>query len=278
MVQVDVFWSYGLGASFAAAAARQLRKIGNPFESKYFTCTLLFLSLVFAPSGIYLLWEFPHWETMQVATTWGDLPAWLVTTFAVTNVALGILGFYVSYWFIKKGRYYAAHIQYFLGYFCMFFILLYGWDGTGWQRFLYDATMHDGVLWSPGMHDGLGFLTSHVCFTLLGMGVVLVPALGLPMIAWIRKGGFEDESVPNDDVPGPVKTAVMILVSIFIVALGSAAVAGLLAYCIGNIMLSNTYLGIPVALLIFAVAGYFLLFRKPMPAYQVFKTLFIAEP
>jgi len=40
---------------------------------------------------------------MQVATAWGDLPAWLVTTFAVTNVALGILGFYVSCLFIKEG-------------------------------------------------------------------------------------------------------------------------------------------------------------------------------
>ena len=27
MVQVDVFWSYGIGASFALAAFRQLRKL-----------------------------------------------------------------------------------------------------------------------------------------------------------------------------------------------------------------------------------------------------------
>ncbi len=278
MVQVDVFWSYGLGASFAAAAARQLKNSDSPFVSKYFVYTLLFLSLIFAPSGIYLLWQFPHWETMQVASTWSDLPAWLVTGFAVTNVLLGILGYWVSLLFIRQGKFYTAHIQYFLGYFFMFFILLYGWDGTGWQRFLYDPTVHGGVLWQPGLHDGAGFLTSNVCFTLLAMGVVLVPALGIPMIAWIRDGGYNDRQVADEEVPGFVTLAVMILVSIFVVALGSAGIAAILAYYIGNILLENTYLGIPIALVVFGVAGRFVLFRRPMPAYHVFRKLFIAEP
>ena len=55
MVQVDVFWSYGLGSSFALAASKQLAaeraaKKGL-LDSPYFSKTLLFLSIVFAPSG-----------------------------------------------------------------------------------------------------------------------------------------------------------------------------------------------------------------------------------
>ena len=63
MVQVDVFWSYGLGSSFALAAGKQLAaeraaKKGL-LDSPYFSKTLLFLSTLFAPSGAWLLWSFP---------------------------------------------------------------------------------------------------------------------------------------------------------------------------------------------------------------------------
>jgi len=118
MVQVDIFWSYALGAGFAASASRQLKEKDTPFQNDYFTYTLLYLSCIFAPSGIYLLWQFPHWETMQVATCHGDLPAWLVALFAITNITQGILGFWVSYICIKAGRYYWAHLQWFLFFLC----------------------------------------------------------------------------------------------------------------------------------------------------------------
>src|SRR5919106_6278859 len=107
MVQVDVFWSYGLGATFAVASSRQIlarrraaaleseelppgaaERVGPPTHSRwrdpYLMRTLLFLALVFAPSGVYLVWEFPSWETMHVGDS--GMPAWLITTFAITNV------------------------------------------------------------------------------------------------------------------------------------------------------------------------------------------------
>ena len=98
MVQVDVFWSYAIGAGFAAAAAEQIRKkeAAGEFrllENASFARALIFLGALFAPSGICLLWAFPGWETMYVARTWDDIPAWLVAAFAVTNVTQGILGF-----------------------------------------------------------------------------------------------------------------------------------------------------------------------------------------
>ncbi len=193
MVQVDVFWSYAIGAGFAASASRQLKKefdlSGGKawFTSRYFVYTVLFLACLFAPSGVYLLWNFPQWETMQVAASHGDIPAWLVALFAITNITQGILGYWIAYRFIQKGRFKAAWGQVLIGYFFMFFILIYGWNGTGWQRFLYDASMHNGALWSPGMNDGAAFLASHVALTLYGMGVILGPFLLYPMIRWMRE-------------------------------------------------------------------------------------------
>ncbi len=193
MVQVDVFWSYAIGAGFAASAARQLKKEYDVskgkdwYTSKYFIYTVLFLACLFAPSGIYLLWDFPQWETMQVAVSHAAIPAWLVTVFAVTNVTQGILGYWVAYKFIQKGRFKAAWSQVLIGYFFMFFILIYGWDGTGWQRFLYDASTHGGRLWSHGMYDGAAFLTSNVAYALYGMGVIIAPFLLIPIVKWMRE-------------------------------------------------------------------------------------------
>ncbi len=93
MVQVDVFWAYAYGAGFSIAAFRQLKKITeeaavqggntgnvrkkdeNParknkmlFENKYFVQALLYIAILFVPSGAYLLWNFPSWETMHAGT------------------------------------------------------------------------------------------------------------------------------------------------------------------------------------------------------------------
>lgn len=68
MVQVDIFWSFAIGAGFAASADKQLENEDKPFESKGFIKNLLWLSIFFVPSGATLLWGFPAWETMQVGT------------------------------------------------------------------------------------------------------------------------------------------------------------------------------------------------------------------
>ncbi|MEW5735150.1 MAG: hypothetical protein AB1921_09865 [Thermodesulfobacteriota bacterium] len=277
MVQVDVFWSYALGASFATAACRQLSKEDKPFANKFFSSTVLFLACLFAPSGVYLLWQFPHWETMQVATCRDDLPAWLVTAFAVTNITQGVLGFWISYHFIRQKRFFAASMQIFLGYFFMVFILLYGWDGTGWQRFLYDATVNGGILWKPGMHMGLGFLKSNVALTLLGMGVAIVPALYLPMIAWIRTGLYHDPDITADEVPSPLKLAIIITAVCFglniALAAGAAVVCAIAGRIIGNVGI-GILIGIPVSL----IAYRFLLFAPGRPGYKAYSLLFVKEP
>ena len=123
MVQVDVVWSYAFGASFAAVAAHQLKKAEHPFTTKYFIFTLLFLSLLFVPSGVYLLWEHTQLETMQVATSKDDLPSWLVTVFVFTNVTQGILGYWISYMLAKKNKLYYSHLNWIIAWIIFWFIL-----------------------------------------------------------------------------------------------------------------------------------------------------------
>src|SRR5659263_783927 len=139
MVEVDVFWSYSIGASFALASFRQLRKMrkesgadgtydlkdmldvkkiareiekgDSAFNNEYFVKTLLFLSLLFVPSGSNLLWSNPNWETMQVGS-YETIPGWLVSGFTITNVTQGILGYWVTYNLLMKGKYEKACLLY----------------------------------------------------------------------------------------------------------------------------------------------------------------------
>src|SRR6266542_3384483 len=139
MVQVDVFWAYAIGAGFGAAAAHEpgggTTAARRLLDDRRLTATVLFLGCVFVPSGVWLLWRFPSWETMHAATGPADLPGWLVAGFALTNVTQGVLGYAVTRALWRRGHRYAAWLQMPLGYLAMFFVLGYGWDGTGYRRF-----------------------------------------------------------------------------------------------------------------------------------------------
>jgi len=278
MVQVDIFWSYAIGASFAAAACRQLQQEEQPFQNKYFTYTLFYLACFFAPSGIYLLWNFPHWETMHVARSHLDLPAWLVVLFAITNVTQGLLGFYICYRLIRRGRYYAAHLQWYAGYFCMFFILLYGWDGTGWQRFLYDPTFNQGKLWQPGLHDGPGFLVSNVALTLYAMGVIIIPLMLIPISRWVRDGALADPHVSRDVIPDSASPIMRdFLIGVFGFGLGSAAIAALFVHFI-HMATGNVFLGFLLGLPLFIFPAYYFCSQRTLPIYSFFQHIFFTEP
>ncbi len=173
MVQVDVFWSYGLASGLTLAAGEKLRSEKEFWGNKYLFGILLWIAALFAPSGMYLLWNFPSWETMFVATSRDDIPAWLVAIFGITNVTQGLLGYAVTAYFIRQGKWGAAKAQTIGAHVAMYFILIVGWDGTGWQRFTHTRTAEDfraGI-----MNPWTDFLGSPVFCTLLGMGVILVP-------------------------------------------------------------------------------------------------------
>ena len=225
MVQVDVFWSYGIGSTFALAAARQLRARAQAppasgaddaparWTDPYLLRTLLFLALVFVPSGVYLVWGYPSWETMHAGDK--SMPAWLVTLFAATNVTQGILGYLVTQWLLVRGRSYLAYLQMIAGYLGMFFILVHGWDGTGYQRF-FSETRADFLAWDG---DWVAWLTSGVATSLYVMGAILVPVL-LAMASRWHVDGYRLDPVPAGwPRPGRTALAALMLTTIFAVAL-----------------------------------------------------------
>ena len=276
MVQVDFFWSYGLGAVFAMAAARQLLKLrkerkGTAFDNMYFTHALLLLSIFFAPSGICLLWAFTSWETMHVFT-YRTLWAWLVTAFAVTNVTQGILGFWVTYKLLLKGKKYLASLQTVAGHFIMFFILVHGWDGTGYQRF-FSFTRQDFLNWSKGdpLSNVAAWLVSPVALTLYLFGIILVPWL-FGLITRFLKQGYKLGDV---DEKRARRTSRMLLVratSLFFLGypLLLAIVASLLIHLGGAP-------GVILGAIVFVVLAYVVALRRGGLVYKLAKRILLPK-
>jgi hypothetical protein len=173
MVQVDIFWSYGLSAGLALAGQKAIKAAPSWWQNSAFTIATLWTGLVFVPSGLYLLWGFPAWETMFVAENHLSIPAWLVTLFGLTNLTQGILGFYVTSYFLKAGNMRAAFWQPLWSHLAMLFVLVVGWDGAGYKRFFYAGS---GGEWHSGLSYPISdFFSSSIFFTLLGLGVAFVP-------------------------------------------------------------------------------------------------------
>ena len=278
MVQVDIVWSYAFGATFAAGAARQLQKEAKPFQNRYYIHLLYYLAIFFAPSGLYLLWQFPHWETMQVAFRHSDLPAWLVVLFAITNVTQGIAGWYVGYRLVRKNSLYGAHLNWIISWVLFWSLLVMGWDTTGWQRFLYDPTQNDMIPWAPGMHLGFGFFLSSVWFTLVVMGALFFPMIYPPIASWIRDGAHQDQQLvaAKTRIPGLIYLMILLLVGTFGLTLAMAIVSGLVVFLFRDLT-GSVLLGYLIGLPLFWVAAYFALLKPGRPIHWYAKQLFIRE-
>ncbi len=275
MVEVDVFWSYAFGSGFALASFRQLRKLqaasgdtdsrfevkdmidirkivkeiesGNSpaFQNEYFLKNLLFLSLLFVPSGSNLLWSNPNWETMQVGS-YETIPGWLVSGFTITNVTQGILGYWVTYNYLMQGKYFKAAQQTALSWLAFWFILVNGWDKTGYKRFFSkNREAFDDWKWT----NVFGWVGSDVVRILLSYGVFLIPILLYWMTKWIEDGYTEEMEmfeVPieaDDRMKRMAESGGLFLFFAFGL-LGAAAVAHLLIRWLGWIKGSLAFAGL----------------------------------
>ncbi|MEW6554263.1 MAG: hypothetical protein AB1384_08265 [Actinomycetota bacterium] len=313
MVQVDVFWSYGIGSSFALAAFRQLRKMRvenevrrwklgwgrqasppglaeleggqelipagtvsqeeldfqrivdrlqangfkpgevdlkslkgiqqtvkawfeaneDAFNNKFFLKNLLFLSLLFVPSGAVLLWSNPSWETMQVGK-YETIPQWLVGIFSTTNVTQGLLGFFLTYKALMKGKYYQASMHTLLSYLGFFFILVNGWDNKGYQRFFSkNRQSFDEWRW----RNVVPWAFSDVSMILLTYGAAFLPLMYYWIIDWFLKGedaekGREEKELP-DRIPEVLGKLNEVNLAIFGGALGGAIAATVMVRRLG---------------------------------------------
>jgi hypothetical protein len=188
MVQVDVFWSYGIGAGFAVANTLKLEAEQQAGRSAYdhtsFRDALLYLGSLFVPSGAFLIWQFTSWETMHVAS-YEDIPGWLMAAFTITNFTQGILGFAVAAMFLRRRNQYAAYLQWLAGHFGLLFILVHGWDGTGYMRF-FSTSRAELAGWT--WWTALRWFTSDVFLSLLTMGVVMLPVMFGVMARDLKRG------------------------------------------------------------------------------------------
>ncbi len=280
MVQVDVFWAYGLGATLAAVSGRQLIKEDSPFINKYFVAALCFLALIWNNTGVLLLLRHPSWESMQVFENLYSIPPFLFLAFGITNITQGILGFWVSYKLIQNGRHYLANLNWLLGYFCMFFILIYGWDGHGLDRFLYDRDMFGGVAWTPGAGfaagAGLKFALSSVAMTLYFDAIFLIPPLAYMISKWTAETTKLDENLSDSLLPShPAITAAWHIFIVFGIGFTSAALASFCVWIVNPLVghIASYLIGLPL----FFVLAYFLLYRPGMPVYLAFRQIIPEE-
>ncbi|HMV44170.1 MAG TPA: hypothetical protein PK079_15070 [Leptospiraceae bacterium] len=293
MVQVDVFWAYGIGSTMAAAASKKLEEEKEPLSTSFYAKALVVLSCIWAPTGMLLLLKHPSWETMQVAETLYSIPVWLIIGFGITNVTQGILGFWVTSELIKRKKYYLSHLNWIFGYFGMFFILLYGWDGLGYDRFLYDRDLFGGEAWKPGAgYKGIGsvaaMFTSTVAMTLYIDGVFLVPAILYYFSKWTK----ESVSTFSKKIVSSGALAANYLVGVFLVGFGSAAISAITVYYTGlligagdpfsryagtggstNMHILSYFLGLPIS---FAIL-YYGLFKEGRPFHKLIKKMYHIE-
>ncbi len=268
MVQVDIFWSFAFGAGFAASAVKQLEKIGNPFESRAYVKCLTWLALFFVPSGTFLLWAFPRWETMQVGT-YETIPAWLVALFAITNITQGMIGFWLVSKFVREKKYYLANLMSGLAWFVFWFILVHGWDGTGFKRCFYCATdwsgniipwVHESFLW----YAPLKWVFSPVAVSLMVMGLIMMPFL----IKWMLELEVEGRSMARDDGEGSIKPVP--LAALFRVGVVDALLAAIAASIVIHL------LGWILGLLIFLPLAYLVMLRDGGVTQQALAPRFVS--
>jgi len=127
MIQVDVFWSFAMGASLATLAGERLKKEDSLIVNRYFVFIVCYLSMIFSPSGIYLLWQHTGWETMFFFG-FDDLHGLFPCLFACTNVLLGVFGFVLCALLVRRNKETTAHACWTTSYTCMFSVLTFGYE------------------------------------------------------------------------------------------------------------------------------------------------------
>jgi hypothetical protein len=165
---------------------------------------------------------------MQVGK-YETIPQWLVGIFSTTNVTQGLLGFFLTYRALMKGKYYQASMHTLLSYLGFFFILVNGWDNQGYQRFFSkNRESFDNWRWS-----NVGpWAFSDAAMILLAYGAAFLPLMYYWILDWLLKGEDMEKGVEEkellDRVPEVLKKLGDVNLAIFGGALGGAISATVL--------------------------------------------------
>jgi hypothetical protein len=92
MVQIDIPWAFLIGSTLADADHVELRLERSAVKSTSFLAGLAFVTILFNPSGMYLLWRYAGWETMYWLGE-RDVTAMVPTLFLAVLSVMYALGF-----------------------------------------------------------------------------------------------------------------------------------------------------------------------------------------
>jgi len=167
-------------------------------------------------------------ETMHVGS-YETIPGWLVSGFTITNVTQGILGFWNTYNLLMRGKYYKAAMQTTVAHLGFWFLLVNGWDKTGYKRF-FSKNRKAFDNWKPT--NAVAWLGSDVARILLAYGVVFLPLMLYWCTKWLQEGYDMDESLdrPEDRYERYLEQLTLnmdLLFTVFGITLESAVVAHL---------------------------------------------------
>lgn len=219
-VQAAPLWAYGIGATFAVAAGRQLQwwersvrgegvRTRSRAANPYLALTVLYAALLPAPTGAYLLWQEPAWSTMHVARDHDGVWAGFALFYGASVVVGALLGFLAARLFVLVGAGYWGYLQAVAGYFLLFFTLIHGWDGTGYERLL-SADPRAYADWSAeGVANGvLAFATSGTFLAVLIFGTAVIGTMLLTEIGWLVEGWRLPGAAADLKVPRVVAVAI----------------------------------------------------------------------
>ncbi|MDJ0344147.1 hypothetical protein QMK19_26395 [Streptomyces sp. H10-C2] len=277
-IQAALFWAYALGATFAVSATRQLQfwrrwtvgsrqreaapealpgvmavRIGGPTANPYLCLTVLFAAVLLVPTGLFLLWQNPSWQTMQVAGGHRGLWPGFVLLYAAGIVVAALLGFLIAQALAVAGIGYWAYLQTVGGYFLVFATLIHGWDGEGYRRFL-TTSQQQFTDWPKDsvVNRVLDFATSGTFLALVVLGFAVITTMLVTEIGWLVEGW----RLPGGDTDRKVPRIVAVAIAgagVYALPFGGAVTASVLVHL----------LGWPVGLALFAVvAGAVLLPRR----------------
>lgn len=252
-VQAAPLWAYGIGATFAVAAGRQLQwwersvrgegvRTRSRAANPYLALTLLYAALLLAPTGMYLLWQNPAWSTMQVAGDHDGVWAGFALLYVACVVVGALLGFLAARLFVLVGAGYWAYLQAVAGYFLLFFTLVHGWDGRGYQRLLsvdpraFAGWSADGAAGDSPVNRCLAFVTSGTFLALLVFGTAVMGTMLLAEIGWLVEGWRLPGAAADLKVPRVVAVAIAgagVYVLPFAGALGASVLVRLLGWWLG---------------------------------------------
>lgn len=187
MVQIDLLVAYSLSSGLALAAGEPLAAEADRWVNKYSFATLGWLTLLLGPQVLYLLWQYPCWETMFVAGGHEAVPSWLVAGYPIALGVLGMLGFFVTARLFAAGRVRLAALQVAWAGAGAVLVATVGWDGAAWRRTIYPGTCAD---WADGTtFPVLDFLSSPVARDLLWLQTLAVVPYAALLLWWLKARG-----------------------------------------------------------------------------------------